>query len=376
MGTLPAFLLGGLSVFVREDLGFGPSELGLVVAGFFLCSAVTSTPGGRMTERIGARRSMLRAAAMSGIALVCIGTVVDSLADLALAMAFAGVGNGIAQPAGNLAIARGVARGRQGLAFGMKQSTIPTATLVAGAMVPAVGALFDWRVAFLGVASGSVLLWLLMPRDPYRIASRRPGARLRDGDVPLLPLMIFAGGAFCGAAVGTSLASFFVGSAVAGGVDPGSAGVLLGIRSVTGILSRLSIGTAADRRDRGHLEVVALLLSTGALGFLGLAVSGSVLALGVATVVAFAAGWAWPGLFNFAVVRLNPNAPAAATAITQTGVFVGGVLGPAVFGRIVDLVSYGSAWVVAAVTNAIGAVFILVGRALLQPRPSDYLPGA
>jgi predicted MFS family arabinose efflux permease len=283
-----------------------------------------------------------------------------------MAMAFAGLANGIAQPAGNLAIARGVANSRQGLAFGIKQSAIPGATLVAGGMVSLIGAVLTWRAAFLILSVGAVLLAFAMPKDPYRTVLRRPGAMLREGDVPLLPLIVLAGAAFCGAAVGTSLASFFVGSAVTGGVDARTAGLLLAFGSGTGILSRLVIGWSADRRVGGHLNVVMLLLSLGAVGFAGLAARGSLSLLAAATVLAFAAGWGWPGLFNFTVVRLNPNAPAAATAITQTGVFVGGVIGPAAFGRIVDLASYETAWLAAAAVNVVGTGVVLAGRTLLR----------
>ena len=64
-----------------------------------------------------------------------------------------------------------------------------------------------------------------------------------------------------------------------------------------------------------------------------LAVAGPVpLVAGV--VLGFGLGWAWPGLMNFAVVRLHPQAPAAATSITQTGVYAGGCLGPLGLGAL------------------------------------------
>ena len=40
----------------------------------------------------------------------------------------------------------------------------------------------------------------------------------------------------------------------------------------------------------------------------------------VGVVLAFGLGWAWPGLLQFAVVRLNPSAPAAcAIAAARAG---------------------------------------------------------
>jgi predicted MFS family arabinose efflux permease len=233
-------------------------------------------------------------------------------------------------------------------------------------MVPAIGLTVGWRWAFILISLGAVGLAFAMPKDPYRTVLQRPRAFLREGDAPMLPLIVLAGAAFCGAAVGTSLASFFVESAVAGDVGPAAAGLLLVFGSASGIMARLAIGWSADRRTSGHLNVVMLLLSLGAVGFAGLAIRGSVPVLVVSTVLAFAAGWGWPGLFNFAVVRLNPNAPAAATAITQTGVFVGGVIGPAAFGRIVDLASYETAWLIGAAVNVLSACFVLAGRSLLR----------
>ena len=75
------------------------------------------------------------------------------------------------------------------------------------------------------------------------------------------------------------------------------------------------------------MAVIAGMLVVGAAGLALLAVAGPV-PLMVGVVLGFGLGWAWPGLMNFAVVRLHPQAPAAATSITQTGVYAGGCLGP------------------------------------------------
>ena len=61
-------------------------------------------------------------------------------------------------------------------------------------------------------------------------------------------------------------------------------------------------------------------------------------------VLGFGLGWAWPGLMNFAVVRLHPQAPAAATSITQTGVYAGGCLGPLGLGAVAAHVGYPTMW--------------------------------
>lgn len=106
------------------------------------------------------------------------------------------------------------------------------------------------------------------------------------------------------------------------------------------------------------------MLATGALGMAVLA-SSSVPLLVPGTVLAFGLGWSWPGLLTFAVVRLNPTAPAVATSITQTGVFAGGAVGPLLFGLLVLVSSYRVAWSAAALALLVAAVLMLVGRQML-----------
>jgi len=81
--------------------------------------------------------------------------------------------------------------------------------------------------------------------------------------------------------------------------------------------------------------------------------------------LAFGAGWGWPGLFNFAVVKTSPGAPAAATGITQTGASSGAAFGPLLFGFVVEAASYEAAWTVSAAVALAALATILAGRAML-----------
>ncbi|HSP02283.1 MAG TPA: hypothetical protein VLR27_02210, partial [Acidimicrobiales bacterium] len=62
------------------------------------------------------------------------------------------------------------------------------------------------------------------------------------------------------------------------------------------------------------------------------------------------------------VVRLNPTAPAAATGITQTGVYVGALTGPILFGGVFDSAGYGLGWLLAGVASALAAAGVVYGR--------------
>lgn len=181
----------------------------------------------------------------------------------------------------------------------------------------------------------------------------------------MLPMVTLSFATGCGAAVATSLASFYVDSAVHAGVAIGPAGALLSAASMSVIIVRVIIGWFSDRTEWNHLRMVVGFLLVGSLGFVGLAFSQNVLALLVGTFLAFVAGWGWPGLFNMSIVRLNKNAPAIATSITQVGVFVGGTLGPAAFGMLAERISFRTAWLVLACLALVAAGAVSFGVYLL-----------
>ena len=69
---------------------------------------------------------------------------------------------------------------------------------------------------------------------------------------------------------------------------------------------------------------MVVLLTAGAAAALLLAPQQPVLHA-LATPLMFATGWAWPGLFNLAVVQARADRPGAATGVTQTGTYLGAV---------------------------------------------------
>lgn len=284
-----------------------------------------------------------------------------------------GLANAASQVAANLALARGVRTGRQGLAFGMKQAAIPAATLLSGLAVPLVGITIGWRWAFIGCALGALATACTMPKTTegeVRHHTNEPG-----GDMRPAPLILLALGIGLGSAAAVPLGAFIVASGVDAGLRVEFAGILLAAGGAVGIVVRLALGWLADRRSAGHLRIVAAMLIVGTAGF-GLLATGVSWLFVLGTILAFGAGWGWHGLFNFAVVKYNPNAPAAATGITQTGAAAGSAAGPFLFGVIVESTSYGTAWLSAGAGALVAVAAILAGRWILirhlstMPKPS------
>jgi MFS family permease len=369
VGVLPVYMVGVLWVQIREDLGFGTSLLGLLVACFFATSAVSALTAGLIVRRFGTSpvvrlSALVGAAAMLVIAL----TAQDTLA-LVGALVVAGWGNGIGQPASNDLIARAVAAHRRGLAYGTKQAAIPLATMVAGVAVPLIAIPLGWRPAF---ALGAGLALLVMFTVPGGGRLRPPGSSESSeaaGPFRRAPLFVLAAGLMLGAATGNALGSFFVATAVDSGISPATAGVLAAVASGSGAAARIVMGWLADRVRARWLLVVATQMAIGGLSYALLGTGVDVL-IAVGAVIGYCTGWAWAGLSTYSVARMHPGMAAPATSITQGGMGAGAALGPLVFGLVAAATSYSVAWYgTAAMSVLAGAVIVQGRRMLMRVRP-------
>jgi predicted MFS family arabinose efflux permease len=360
VGILPGFLPGALAVQLADSLGIDVAGVGIIVGGFFGVSAVVSSLMGRVVERIGWGPAMRFAALGSGITLGLTPIVATSILSLGVVTIVGGAALALAHPSVNLALARCTGSGRQGIAYGFKHAAIPAASGLAGLALPLIALPLGWRWVYGLAAALAMLTILTVPGSTGSFEVNRPRSKSTTApgrSSPLPVLVVLAVGAGLGIFGMDGLATFLVPYAVDVGFAEGAAGVLLAAGSGCGIAMRLVAGWWIDRRASASLVIVAAFLAVGAAA-IGLLATGAPAAVVAGSLVAFAFGWGWSGLLTFSVVRLNPAAPAAATGITMTGIYVGAATGPAVLGILADAVSYTVAWTVMAAALAVGAVLV------------------
>lgn len=365
VAILPGFMTAGLAVQIRQDIGLSLAGLGVSIGVFFGSAALVSAPMGALVERWSWARSLRIAALLAAGSLAGVGWLAQSATSLALLFLVAGLAVAMAHPAANLAVARCVPARRHGLFFGLKHSAVPTSTLLGGLAVPAVALTIGWRWAFFVGALLAVIAGLAIPsRERPHVVSVAPLLdQAKPGrpstDVRLLVILAIAVGLGIGGI--DALASFIVSYSVDIGIAEATAGLVLAAGSIIGIVVRIIAGWVIDTLRNSDLTAVAAMLVVAVAGV-------SVLNLGhapglfVGGFIAFAAGWGWSGLFTFAVVKDNPNAPAAATGITQVGKLIGAALGPAAFGLLADSASFAVAWWATAGSLACAAALILYVR--------------
>lgn len=365
---LPVFLLGTLFPLMAGDLGAGVQTLGYAVAMFFAGSAFGAAFLAGYSDRLGPWR--VARLSLVGATILCVAIAATPNGWwLIVAMAVAGLANGCVQPATNVAISQTIAKHRQGFAFGVKQASVPLATLLAGLAVPVIGLTAGWRVAYLCGADLAATLSLVLPhQDAAKVQAATQTAHQGWSFRVLVLLAVMAG---LGAGTANAMAAFLVTFIEAQGLSISLAGLLMALGSLVSIVIRVALGVLADRYPLPLLATVSVLFLGGACAYALFAQGGGWGVIILATVLAFGMGWGWAGLSVLAIVRANPAAPGRATGVVQSGLFLGAVFGPLGFGWTVTAYGFSAAWLAlaycATLAALIPAAFVVWGLREGQP---------
>lgn len=129
-----------------DDLDLSRAQLGLIGSVNALVGAVSASSTGRLTDRIGARRSVVMVLVASAAAMACTAAAANGWW-LAVAAAVGGVPQGWGNPATNSLISHRVAAGRRGSVTGVKQSGVTLGVFLSGASLPAMANAWGWRAS-------------------------------------------------------------------------------------------------------------------------------------------------------------------------------------------------------------------------------------
>lgn len=365
---LPPFLTGALAVQLMDELAFGSAALGLAVASWRATGAAISPFMGRLCDRLGAIQSIRLATAIATVSALGISLTADRWGMLVAWLMVGGVGHALGQPAANRLLANAVTTSRLGMAFGIKQSAPPAASMLAGISVPLIAVVFGWRWAY-GIAA---LLALIVGCSAGRRAPRtqRPSGRRTGNRLENRPLVIMLAVAFgLGTSTSSAVTTFYVDAGVRGGMTPEFAGTMLAVASVSAIVVRVVSGMLCDKMASGHLRLCAALIIVGGAGISMLA-TGSPTGMTVGAVVALAGSWGFNGVFWYAMIRAFPRSPGTITGALAPGALLGSTTGPVLFGLITEVSAYAVAWsVVAGIAVVAAAAMLYASHRIGVPEP-------
>jgi MFS family permease len=356
------FLVGAFAPAIKEDLGFGDASFGAVFTVGFFVSAVVIQVSGQGADRLGARRMIRIGLIVSMVGALALGTVATSFWLLLLAFSITRASEGMVQPAVNTLISEGVPTHQRGRSIGFKQAAIPLSTALAGISVPLLGDWIGWEGVILLVVPLAVPAWFFLPTvqlPSHKLAQSRTDLwRARH-------LQIIALGASFGAAGVVTVPSFLTTAAEEAGFSKGGAGLLLTLGGVVMIVSRLVLGSLADRFAFDRFVGVGCAVGVGSLSYVAFATESKPLIV-AGTALLFGVGWAWPGLLILGVIERHPNEPGAASAVVQTSVRIGAMFSPVLFGVVADHAGFGVAWFVPFGFAIVGASLLLASSRIAQ----------
>ena len=351
--VVPGFLIGALSVQVSAEMGVSEAAYGWGLGSFFGSAMVGSIMLGRLAQRVGPLNQMSLALVVSAVAQVALAATARSFLAVIGYLVVAGMANAAIQTSVNLALAQAQLP-RLGFAVSIKQSGLPTATLLAGFAVPSLALTVGWRWAYVASAALAVLS-LGMVRAAGGNSERRTAAAASVPESSSRDLFMAAVvGTFLAFSAG-SLNAWGVGSGVDAGLGEGTAGLMLGLGAAAGITMRLIGGWLSDTMRARPFRVAGVTAMVGSVG-MGLLALRSPPTHVAAMMLAFGGGWIWPVFTNYGVVRANPDAAGTATGVTQMGVYVGVFVAPLATGWLIEHHGYQVMWLVVAASAVIGSI--------------------
>lgn len=338
-GTFLTPAVAVLATFIIDDLALTRGEVGLAPAAFATVAAVMSPLAGRTTDWIGGRSAVAVTFLMAGVGLMAL-TLSVSVWTLVLAAGVAGIGQAFANPGTNKLLAVHVPVGRRGLATGLKQSGVQIGTFLAGIVLPSVAVAWGWRPT-LAVAGGAYLAWLLVlpvlvPADPPR-AER--AWRADTSRVPPDVWWLAVYGLLMGAAGGAVTVYLPLYAEEGLGMSARLAGVLAGMTGLAAFVARILWSSLSEHvRGFGRPLGAMAMLAAAATAAMAAAPTVGPWLLWSGALAHAATGLAWNSVGMLAVMAIaGPARAGHASGIVLLGFLGGFGLGPAAFGRSVDV---------------------------------------
>jgi predicted MFS family arabinose efflux permease len=352
VGTLHIVSIMAMAPVIQRDLDLSVTQFGLLITTYYGGQVVGSMPAGGMVDRLGVGWALVIAQVimLAGTAIFIQAT---GFPLAAAATAVMGLGYSITN-------------------MGVKQTGVPGGGVLAAANGALVTVL-SWQTILSMVIAvtvvSAVLCLRLTERPPGQPAMARRGALadfaqvLGDGNLGA----IFGANAFFNMGQATFFGYLTLFMREAAHASQPVAGLCLGIAQAISAVGRIGWGAISDFLFTGRRKTLLVVMCGAAAVFLAAmaavgplwgVVMGAVLALLLGlTVASFA-----PLAQIMSAEAVEPRLAGAATGYGLVGTSVGGMVGPPLFGMVVDYTGdFANGWLVTAAVVLAGTILLGLG---------------
>ncbi len=369
VGTVNVVSVMAMAPVISADLDLNAAQFGAFVSAYYAAQACGSMPAGAITDRFGVGRTLVLAHALMLLAAVTL-AIANGYYQCLGAMFMMGIGYSMNNPSTARGVLDWFPRERRGTAMGLKQVGVPLGGVIAAGN-GALAAYVAWQSIMWGVAgiialNGLYCLVLIRYHVPLPLDQRRSilanlGDVLKDRNFNVYALangMLNVGQTnFFG-----FLTLFLTSTAKA---SQEIAGLSIGLAQTASAFARVGWGVLSDHYFKKQRTLLIVLICTIAAVLMALMTyvgpgPGLYLGIGLAMALGITIASFAPVAQAVVVESVEPRLAGTAMGVNMVGVHLGGMLGPVIFGWVVDhWGGFNAAWVITAGVVLGGAMLLM-----------------